>query len=256
MRMRNAVDIGIKYEKKVLEALQTYGLKAYRTNQTNIHDPKGYKHGFDGGVDIIAEFHTSIKGGRDFTFYIQCKCHNRDLIKTAVSEVYAGMHVRKGFGGSCIPVVIATCGASQETMQYAKELGVELFLQEQADIVIRAKATGKAPYGSYGTFLKVLLYLCTKDTMWIDALPENRNTLSKISMTEQLLMDTKADFDRAQSYLDSADSMERRAREERQKALDIQKAAAYRAIQAGGLADNGRENHTKKEKPTVIEDSG
>ena len=50
MRMRNAVDIGIKYEKKVLEALQTYGLKAYRTNQTNIHDPKGYKHGFDGGV--------------------------------------------------------------------------------------------------------------------------------------------------------------------------------------------------------------
>ncbi len=164
--------------------------------------------------------------------------------------------VRKGFGGSCIPVVIATCGASQETMQYAKELGVELFLQEQADIVIRAKATGKAPYGSYGTFLKVLLYLCTKDTIWIDALPENRNTLSKISMTEQLLMDTKADFDRAQSYLDSADSMERRAREERQKALDIQKAAAYRAIQAGGLADNGRENHTQKEKPTVIEDSG
>ena len=66
--MRNAVDIGIKYEKKVLEALQTYGLKAYRTNQTNIHDPKGYKHGFDGGVDIIAEFHTSIKGGRDFTY--------------------------------------------------------------------------------------------------------------------------------------------------------------------------------------------
>ncbi len=52
MRMRNAVDIGIKYEKKVLEALQTYGLKAYRTNQTNIHDPKGYKHGFAPQVAI------------------------------------------------------------------------------------------------------------------------------------------------------------------------------------------------------------
>ena len=34
MRMRNAVDIGIKYEKKVLEALQTYGLKAYTTIKT------------------------------------------------------------------------------------------------------------------------------------------------------------------------------------------------------------------------------
>lgn len=256
MRMRNAVDIGITFEKKVLEKLHSYGLEAYRTNQTNIHDPKGYKHGFDGGVDIIADFHTSIKGGRDFVFYIQCKCHKADLTKTAISEVYAGMHIRKGFGSSCIPVVIATCGASQETMQFAKELGVELFLQEQADILKQARAAGKVPYGKYGTFLKVLLYSCTKDTLWIDTLPENENNLSDNRMKDQLLMDAKIDFDRAETYLQYADNLERKAREERQKALDIQRAAAYNAIQTGGFIHHSKEQHTKPEQPAVIEDSG
>lgn len=254
--MRNAVDIGITFEEKVVEMLQTYGLEAYRTNKTNIHDPKGYKHGFDGGVDIIAKFHTSIKGGRDFVFYIQCKCHKADLAKTAISEVYAGMHFRKGFGSSCIPVVVASCGTSQETMQYAKELGVELFMQEQIDILKQARAAGKVSYGKYGTFLKVLLYSCTKDTVWIDTLPQNENRLSDNRMKDQLLMDAKIDFDRAETYLQYADSLERKAREERQKALDIQRAAAYNAIQAGNLISRGKEQHTKPEKPAVTEDSG
>lgn len=118
----------------------------------------------------------------------------------------------------------------------------------------QASETGKVPYGNYGTFMKVMLYHHTKDTTWIDTLPESGNTLSELSTTEKLLADTKADFDRAQSYLDSADRMERKAREERQKALDIQKAVAYRAIQAGSLIN--KEHHTKSEKPAVIDDSG
>ena len=75
-------------------------------------------------------------------------------------------------------------------------------------------------------------------------------------MTEQLLADTKADYDKTQSYMDSADNLERKAREQRQKALDIQRIAAYRAIQIASLENNNKENHTKKEKPTVTEDSG
>lgn len=254
--MRSAVSIGIDFEEKVLKILQSCGLEAYRTNQTNIHDPEGYKHGFDGGVDIIATFQTSVKNNRDFVFFIQCKCHKADLTKQAIAEVYAGMHVRKGFGGSSVPVVVATDSASQETIQYAKELGVELFLGEQWNLLRQASETGKVPYGNYGTFMKVMLYHHTKDTTWIDTLPESGNTLSEISMTEQLLADTKADFDRAQSYLDSANRMEHRAMENRQKALDIQKAAAYRAIQAGNSVNNSKESHTKKEKPAVIEDAG
>lgn len=56
--------------------------------------------------------------------------------------------------------------------------------------------------------------------------------------------------------IDSADNLEQKAREQRQKALDIQKIAACRAIQINSLVNNSKENHSKKEKPTVIEDSG
>lgn len=256
MHMSNAVSIGVKFEKLVVKMLQTYGLKACRTNETNIHDPEGYKHGFDGGVDIIATFQTSIKKDRDFVFFIQCKCQKHPLEKSAISEVYAGMHVRKGFGDACIPVVIATCEVSQETIQYAKELGVELFLNAEANLVRNANQTFNVPYGNYGIFTKVLLYQRTKDIIWLDTLPSNENILSNISIKEQLLTDTKADYDKAQSYMDSADNLERKAREQRQKALDIQRVAAYRAIQIASLENNNKESHTKKEKPTVIEDSG
>lgn len=254
--MRNAVDIGVSFEESIVKMLQTYGLEAYRTNKTNIHDPEGYKHGFDGGVDIIATFKTSLKKDRDFVFFIQCKCQKHPLEKSAISEVYAGMHVRKGFGDSCIPVVIATCEASQETMQYAQELGVELFLSAEENLVKNADQTFKVPYGNYGILTKVLLYQHTKDMVWLDTLPSNGNLLSSASRTEQLLADTKADYDKAQSYMDNADNLERKAREQRQKALDIQRIAAYRAIQIASLENNNKESHTKKEKPTVIDDSG
>ena len=254
--MRSAVDIGVGFEELMVRILQAHGLEACRTNKTNIHDPEGYKHGFDGGVDIIATFQTSIKKDRDFTFFIQCKNQKHPLEKSAISEVYAGMHARKGFGDSNIPVVIATCEVSQETRQYAKDLGVELFLSAESTLVSNANRGFKIPYGNYGILTKVLLYQRTKDMVWLDTLPSNGNLLSSVSMTEQLLADTKADYDKAQSYMDSADSLERKAREQRQKALDIQRNAAYRAIQANSLANNSKENHTKKEKPTVIEDSG
>lgn len=256
MHMNNAVDIGLKFEENVLKELQAYGLNACRTNKANIHDPEGFKQGFDGGVDIIATYQTSIKKDRDFVFFIQCKCQKHPLEKSAISEVYAGMHVRKGFGDACIPVVIATCEASQETIQYAKELGVELFLNAEANLVRNANQTFKVPYGNYGILTKVLLYQRTKDMIWLDTLPSNGNLLSSVSMTEQLLADTKAAYDKAQSYIDSADNFEQKAREQRQKALDIQRNAAYRAIQINSLANNNKESHTKNEKPTVIDDSG
>ncbi len=231
-------------------------MKAYRTNETNIHDPKGYKHGFDGGVDIIATFQTSIKEDRDFVFFIQCKCQKHPLEKSAISEVYAGMHFRKGFGNASIPVVVATCEVSQETMRYAKELGIELFLSTEANLVRNADQTFKVPYGNYGILAKVLLYQRTKDMVWLDTLPSNGNPLSSVSMTDQLFAEFKGYYDKAQSYIDSADNLERKAREHRQIGLDIQRYAAYGVIQASRSANNNKENHTKKEKPAIIEDSG
>ncbi|MCM1400374.1 MAG: restriction endonuclease [Clostridium sp.] len=254
--MRSAVDIGFKFEEDVVKMLQTFGLKACRTNKTNIHDPEGYKHGFDGGVDIIATFHTSVKRDRDFVFFIQCKNQKHPLEKSAIAEVFTGMFVRKGSGDSCIPVVFATCEASPDTRRYAKEAGVELFLKEEFYMVNAASPDYKVSYKDYGVLTKVLLYLRTKDTVWLDTLPSNGIAIPSITAEKQLLAEIEADYDKAQSYLDYADSLERKVREERQKAFDIQRIAAYKAVRASGLAKTNKEHHTEKEKPAVVEDPG
>lgn len=127
----SAVAKGLAYEEKVVKNLRAWGLDAHRTNITNPDDPEEYKHGFDGGVDIIARFKAKTKLKRDITFYIQCKDHKKELSKSAISEVYAGMHARKNINDICVPVVISESTASQETMQFAKALGVELILAKE-----------------------------------------------------------------------------------------------------------------------------
>ena len=100
---KSPVEIGIAYENKVVEILQSCGLTAYRTNKANESDPEQYKAGFDGGVDIIAKYSVTVrKIYKDFVFYIQCKCWNgKELTKSAISEVYAGMHARGGDNRLC-----------------------------------------------------------------------------------------------------------------------------------------------------------
>lgn len=253
---QNSVRKGIQFEEEVVKRLIECGLDAWRTNLTNPDDPMKYKHGFDGGVDIIARYSASNRVNKDFVFFIQCKCHKNDLTKSAIAEAYAGMHARKGFGDKCVPVVFAVSDASEETIEYAKDLGVELFLANEFRLLQQAETNKSVPYGNYGTLLKVLLYHYTNDSVWLDTLPESKNILSDLSMTERLLEESKTDFDSAQSHLDRASSMERKAQEERQKALDIQKVAVYRSIQACGLRGTAKQGREKKEMPTVVEDTG
>ena len=228
--MKNNVDPvtkGIAFEKAVESLLNNCGLKAYRTNQTNPNDLKDYKHGFDGGVDIIADFEHHGKTYKQFIFYIQCKCHESDLTKSAISEVYAGMHARCGYGDNSIPVVISTSDASQETRQFAKSLGVELILKAEYKLIADAEYNNALPYSNYGTLMKCLLYHYTHDSIWVDTLPESKSNLSIQSMTEHYIDASKVDFDKAQSYIDKASSLELRATENRQKALDIQRVSGY-----------------------------
>ena len=82
----SAVTKGLEYEDRVVRALQSWGLDAHRTNTSNPDDPEEYKHGFDGGVDIIARYSVDGKVKKDLTFYIQCKDHKKELTKSAVSE--------------------------------------------------------------------------------------------------------------------------------------------------------------------------
>ena len=93
--MVSAAAKGKSYEELIVDILNQSGLEAWRTNKANSADPVQYKAGFDGGVDICATFsHNGKNAYKEFLFYIQCKNHKVPLEKTAVAEVYAGMHVR------------------------------------------------------------------------------------------------------------------------------------------------------------------
>lgn len=250
----NPVEKGLRFEKAVEAMLKEHGLRAWRTNEANESDPARYKAGFDGGVDIIAVFDSKIHGYRDYCFFIQCKCHKEDLTKSAISEVYAGMHVRKGTTKSSIPVVIATSNASQETRQFAKDLGVELFLKNENDIIENAKAGMPIPYADYGHLVRVLLYNITKDDIWIKTLPDIGFDIPELSMKQKMIDNANADFDQAQSFTDKAWELERRAQENRQKALDIQKATVFRILQS--YPTNMKQQKHSSETPTITEDSG
>ena len=247
----SAVNKGFEYEENVVRSLQGWGFTAYRTNKTNPDDPREYKHGFDGGVDIIARYKADTRVKKELTFYIQCKCQKKELTKSAISEVYAGMHARKVVDELSYAVVVGACDASQETIQFAKSLGVELILIKEREILKYAMQTRHVAYSNYGPMLKIILYHYTKDRVWLDTLPENRNPLADANILQRMFEESKTDFNTAQSYLDNAINYERKANEARQKAIDIQKLAVFRALQATGK--NGKE---RKDTPQVIDDTG
>ena len=68
------------------------------------------------------------------------------------------MHVRKNYRDLCIPVVISSTTASQETMQYAKALGVELILANEWGLLHYIKKNNHAVYGNYGLLMKIIIY--------------------------------------------------------------------------------------------------
>lgn len=255
---KNPVEVGIAYENKVVEILQSCGLDAYRTNKANESDPEQYKAGFDGGVDIIAKYNITVsKIYKDFVFYIQCKCWNgKELTKSAISEVYAGMHARGGESKGSIPVVFATSEASQETRQFAENLGVELILNRELTLISHARTTGSIIYANYGVLMKILLYHYTKNRDLLETLPDTNSNIESITWKDQVLTQTKMDIAMLQSEWDTIASQELKLQQKRQKAIDKTKLAMLRNVQTIDYSKNSHEKHIKSDKPTIDMDSG
>jgi hypothetical protein len=256
--MKDAVRIGLEFEQRIEKILKQCGLEAYRTNKTNPHDPENYKHGFDGGVDIIATFKHEL---RTYMLYIQCKYHAKGITKTAINEVFGGMYARKAVNSNTVPVVVAHGDASQETRQYARELGVELLLSKEMRILEEASKTKTASYANYGILMKALLFHCTKDVNWVNTMPENTDTTSDISATEELLHLTMQSFNDAQSHLDTINQYQAKIMEEQQKSLNIQRVAVYKVLEASIKIGKQCQNCRQRQKsqapaPTIDLDSG
>lgn len=258
--MNDAVSKGLEFELKIEKLLKKCGMEACRTNKTNPHDPENYKHGFDGGVDIIATFKHPKPYERSYTFYIQCKYHAKGITKTAINEVFGGMYARKAVNSNSVPVVIAHGDASQETRQYARELGVELLLTGEMRIIQEANKTKKADYSNYGILMKAMLFYCTKDIEWIKTMPESTDTVDDINATEKLLQLTMQSFNDAQSHIDTVSQYAMKIMDEQQKALNIQRVAVYRVLEAsikiGKQCQNCSMKHQQKDAPTIDSDSG
>lgn len=253
---KNPVEIGLAYENKVVDILKSCELEAYRTNKANPSDPEQYKAGFDGGVDIIARYSVAGKIYKEFVFYIQCKHHQKDLTKSAISEVYAGMHARGGFSKGSIPVVFATADVSEETRTFAKSLGVELILNREMALISQARTTGQIVYADYGVLMKVLLYHYTKDRELLETLPDTNSNVQTASWKEQVLSQTKMDIAMLQSEWDAIASQELKLQQKRQKAIDKTKLAMLRNVQTIDYSRNSHEKHIKSDKPTIDMDSG
>jgi hypothetical protein len=166
------------------------------------------------------------------------------------------MRIRKADIPCCIPVVCSTCNATAETRQYAKDLGVELLLNEEMTLIKNAKAGIPVAYStSYGYLLRVLLFNVTDNDIWIKTMPVTSNCIPDPSYKDIMLQEAEADFNQAQSLIDRAMSLQMSANELRQKSLDIQKAAAFRVLNS---YPEQKTNHVKhsKETPTIDKESG
>lgn len=70
------------------------------------------------------------------------------------------------------------------------------------------------PYGNYGNLMRIILYHCTKDVVWIKTLPESQPALGIQSMRARMMDEANLDFEQSQTYLDRASSLERKAQEQ------------------------------------------
>lgn len=253
---KSPVEIGMAYENSVVEMLQSCDLEAYRTNKANPSDPKQYKAGFDGGVDVIAKY--SVKGNvcKNFVFYIQCKHHKENLTKSAISQAYAGMHVRGEFSKGGIPVVFSTADATEETRTFAKTLGVELILKREIALIGHARTTGQIVYADYGVLMKILLHHYTKDSDLLETLPDTNSDSATISLKEQLYWQTKMDIAMLQSELDTIASLELKLQQKKQKMIDKIKIAMFRNVQTIDYSRNSHEKQIKSDSQTTDMESG
>ena len=250
--MKSAVEKGFEFETRVLSVLHACNIKAWRTNSANPDDPKQYKAGFDGGVDIIARYSTNEKISKEYVFYIQCKHWNKELNKSAISEVYAGMHFRAGFSKGSIPVVIADCNATEETRHFAKSLVVELVLKDEIGKLNYAKNYNQVPYVYYGVFMTVMFYCITKNRKLLNKLPDTFSEIEEPTLQQTLIEETQSDFERIQAKYDAIESKELRLQRERQEALDLTKMAVMRNIHTVDYYRNQRE----KEMPKITLEDG
>lgn len=256
MNGKSAVEKGIAFENKMLGLLKECGIEAWRTNTANPDDPEQYKAGFDGGIDIIGRYSVKGKIYKDFVFYIQCKCRKNDLTKTAICEAYAGMHARNGNSAGSIPVVIAHSDATEETIQFAKSLGVELILDKDILLLTHTQSTGQVKYGNYGILMKILLSHYAKDVSFLEGLPDTVQKIDNIDIKQNILDQTKIDIDFMQSEWDAIAIQESKLQQKRQRALDKTKVAMIRNIQTCDFHRNGHEIHIKSDTPTISLDSG
>ena len=102
--------------------------------------------------------------------------------------------------------------------------------------------------------MRVILYHYTKDIVWIKTLPESQPPLGVQSIRDRMIDEANLDFEQSQTYLDRASNYERRAQEQRQKALDIQKSAVYRALQACNFSKKEHKQSSAAASQTVFVD--
>lgn len=213
----NHCKTGTDFENYVVDILNRYGFKAYKTGNN------------DGGIDIVA---TSITIPTEYTFNIQCKYFNRPLGKAPIQEVYAGTNY---YGNGGLPVVIANNRVTADARVYAKRLGVEIIADaEWMEIRQVFEAKKIINPNVHKGLMGILLANITKDKDYlVETIKEIKGVTKKISDKEQLKLEVTNDFDEAEEYMKEAAYLQQKAAHYNQKAMSLQKRAIIKNIDFG-----------------------
>ncbi len=200
---------GTDFENKTLDLLRLAGFTANKTGGAN-----------DGGIDIVASINIQ---GTEYSYYIQCKFHNRTLGKDPIQEVYSGAAFYDNIGK---PVVITNNEVTFNARTFAKKLGVEIIADAEWEEIKNACISKKAKYQHTG-LMGIIISSAIKNSEYaIQAVAtELKHIVPDLSDKDKYKLQLQSDFDMAEEYLKESERLQQRSLKFQRMAFERQKKA-------------------------------
>lgn len=198
---------GTDFENTTLDFLRLAGFTAKKTGGAN-----------DGGIDIVASMNIQ---GDEYSYYIQCKYHNKPLGKPPIQEAYSGAAFYDNIGK---PVVITNNEVTFNARIYAKKLGVEIIAYAEWEEIKEACISKKAKNQHTG-LMGIIISSAIKSSEYALQAVETKHIIPDLSDKDKYKLQLQSDFDMAEEYLKEAERLQQKAIKNQRMAFERQKKA-------------------------------
>lgn len=212
---------GITFEDKVYHMLTAMDFTVTKTGGPN-----------DNGIDMIARMHfnTDIIPA----FALQIKAWNKEVTKSAVQEVFTGVHY---YRASYIPVVFTISNVTLPTREFAKHLGVQIISKTEINLIVDTFRHKKISALTDSLFLNILLAEAAYDYKALEKILLSTNTTKPTPQQKEEVKIAKEEIitgmDKAKELLKSASDDQQRAMWKQQEAMEIQKQILLKYLDYG-----------------------